>query len=156
MKNRIRQLMEYTGMSQKDFSNKLGISPASLSSIFTGRTSPTNKHVKAIHTAFPNVNISWLLFGEGDMFTHEEAPSPDSFFAPLGEQHSSEPGSESSGTSLPADMSSTLRQNVGRMGQVRMPEMSVEASFFEKQLRKIKEIRVFYDDGTYEAFVPNG
>ena len=42
------------------------------------------------------------------------------------------------------------------MGQVRMPEMSVEASFFEKQLRKIKEIRVFYDDGTYEAFVPNG
>lgn len=44
------------------------MSPASLSSIFNGRTNPTNNHVQAIHRAFPVVNVSWLMFGEGDMF----------------------------------------------------------------------------------------
>ncbi|EJX02105.1 transcriptional regulator, partial [gut metagenome] len=67
MKDRIRQLIDFTQMSQQDFANAIGVSPASLSSIFTGRTNPTNNHVQAIHRAFPEVNINWLLFGEGDM-----------------------------------------------------------------------------------------
>lgn len=66
MKDRIRQIMDDAKMSQQDFAAKLGISAASLSSIFTGRTRPTNNHVQAIHKAFPEININWLLFGEGD------------------------------------------------------------------------------------------
>ncbi len=54
-------------MTQQEFAARLDISPASLSSIFNGRTNPTNNHVQAIHRAFPNININWLLFGEGDM-----------------------------------------------------------------------------------------
>ena len=53
MKERIRLIQEQLGLSQIEFANKLGISPASLSSIYTGRTNPTNNHVMAIHKAFP-------------------------------------------------------------------------------------------------------
>lgn len=66
MKERIRQIMDQAKLSQQDFAAKLGISPASLSSIFTGRTNPTNNHVMAVHRAFPDININWLMFGEGD------------------------------------------------------------------------------------------
>ena len=45
MKDRIRQIMDDAKMSQQDFAAKLEISAASLSSIFTGRTRPTNNHV---------------------------------------------------------------------------------------------------------------
>lgn len=68
MKDRIRLVMERAQLSQQDFARKLEISPASLSSIFTGRTNPTNNHVSAVHRAFPDINVNWLMFGEGDMY----------------------------------------------------------------------------------------
>lgn len=58
MEDRIRQLMEASGLSQKDYAAKLEISPGSLSSIFNGRTRATNNFTKAIHRAFPTVNIN--------------------------------------------------------------------------------------------------
>lgn len=76
MIDRIRTIMEYTKLSQQDFAARLGISPASLSSILTGRTNPTNKHIMGIHQGFPEINVNWLMFGEGDMLTGEHAVSP--------------------------------------------------------------------------------
>ena len=73
MKTRIMQLMKSKGMTQQEFSRATGISPASLSSIFTGRTAPTMKHAEALHRYFPQLNMSWLLFGEGEMFVPSEA-----------------------------------------------------------------------------------
>ena len=57
--------MTREAMSQQDFASTLGISPATLSSILNGRTNPTNNLVQAVHRAFPKINISWLMFGEG-------------------------------------------------------------------------------------------
>ena len=76
MEDRIRQLMEASGLSQKDYAAKLEISPGSLSSIFNGRTRATNNFTKAIHRAFPTVNINWLLFGEGEMFGSSDGLAP--------------------------------------------------------------------------------
>ena len=76
MIDRIRTIMEYTKLSQQDFAARLGISPASLSSILTGRTNPTNKHIMGIHQGFPEINVNWLMFGEGDMLTGEHAVPP--------------------------------------------------------------------------------
>lgn len=41
MKDRIRKVMESQQMTQQEFADFIHISPASLSSIFTGRTRPT-------------------------------------------------------------------------------------------------------------------
>jgi transcriptional regulator with XRE-family HTH domain len=59
MKDRVRQVMTWAKLSQQDFATYLEISPASLSSIFNGRTNPTNNHVQAIHRAFPEINVNW-------------------------------------------------------------------------------------------------
>ena len=74
MRNRIRQIMEDKGMSQKNFANELCIAEATLSGIFNGRTRPTNQTIQAIHERFPEVNISWLMFDEGQPYID----SPDS------------------------------------------------------------------------------
>ena len=68
MKDRIYQVMSRAGLSQKEFANRLGLAQASISGIFTGRSNPTNNHVQAIHRAFPEVSVEWLMFGEGDMY----------------------------------------------------------------------------------------
>ena len=159
MKDRIRQIMEYENMSQQEFSNRLGISPASLSSIYNGRTNPTNNHVQAIHKAFPEIDINWLLFGEGTMFQDD---------VPMGSELTDTPNlntpdvATQSGAEIP-DMfaakgvsSPATVQNVAVHGayprhfRENMPDARVQ----ERVMRKIKEIRVFYDDGTYESFAP--
>ena len=68
MKDRIKQLMESQHMTQQSFSDFIGISSASLSSIFNGRTKPTLNTVEAIRTKFTKINLDWLLYGSGPMF----------------------------------------------------------------------------------------
>ena len=75
MKDRIRQLMEAQHMNQQAFAKFTNIGTASLSSIFTGRTRPTMNHVIAIMNAFPNVNPTWLIKGEGGMMLTEQSSS---------------------------------------------------------------------------------
>ncbi|MDY2634432.1 MAG: helix-turn-helix transcriptional regulator, partial [Prevotella sp.] len=71
MKDRIRQLMEAQRMTQQTFAQFVEISPATLSSIFTGRTKPTLNLVEAIIKKIPSVNLDWLMFGKGSMFADE-------------------------------------------------------------------------------------
>ena len=179
MKERIRQIMESVQLSQQDFAARLNISPASLSSIFTGRTNPTNNHVMAIHRAFPDVNISWLMFGEGTMLAESLITSPD----PVSELSSDSPALECNkntddhinvNSSYPEDTIVRGSQeqpthgmgmaNPERLGTVPSynassfmgnAEFLARAKMFERKERKIKEIRVFYDDGTYESFAPS-
>ena len=74
MKDRIRQLMESQHMTQQTFSDFIGISSASLSSIFNGRTKPTLNTVEAIRSKFTKISLDWLMFGKGPMFTDQCSP----------------------------------------------------------------------------------
>ena len=64
--------MESQHMTQQVFAQFIEMSPASLSSIFTGRTRPTINIVEAIKKKIPNLNTDWLMFGTGEMYA---APS---------------------------------------------------------------------------------
>ena len=58
-------------MTQQVFADYLQQSPATLSSIFNGRTRPTLNIVEAIKTKIPDISTEWLLWGTGDMhITH--------------------------------------------------------------------------------------
>ena len=76
-------------MTQQTFSDFIGISSASLSSIFTGRTKPTLNTVEAIKSKFTKINLDWLLYGQGPMFKNQTAESNSS----TGEAATMTPGS---------------------------------------------------------------
>lgn len=169
MKERIRSLMKSVEMSQQDFANKLEIAPASLSNIFTGKTNPTNNHVMAIHRAFPEVNINWLLFGEGEMYNVEPefdlSSSSDLSLSNSSEQTTVDPSlssfpnlfqGHSSEEQIAKSMSATLRGKRECISQKTSANKYLSnENIIDKPIRKIKEIRVFFDDGTYESFVPS-
>ena len=174
-------------MSQQAFAAKLEISPASLSSIFTGRTRPTNNHVQAIHKAFPGINISWLLFGEGEMYSHPTAKegeekeesgdvNPDERNENSEREdetlrHTEAPVFSSDQTNKYSDQTSKYSDQANRSRHKKtgnwpadMPSSLSPFDFREEIIkeqnrnikkRQIKEIRVFFDDGTYESFVPS-
>ena len=67
MKDRIKRIIESQHMTQQEFAENIKIAPATLSSIFTGRTAPSLKIVDAIKSRFPDISTDWLLFGRGAM-----------------------------------------------------------------------------------------
>ena len=186
MKDRIKLIMESQHMSQQSFADFLGISPASLSSIFSDRTKPTLNTVGAIMAKFPNINVEWLLSGVGEMYKHvdgEKAASgtgqkDDSVQLQLG-LDVDEPGAsyqadglfgpDSRVSPLPAHGQPTrmsgkepvhqpsgfYSQAAGQSSSNRQREtIRTEVKYVDKPSRKITEIRVFFDDGTYETFEP--
>lgn len=137
-------------MTQQVFAQTLGISSASLSSIFNDRTKPTLKHVEAIRNRFPNINLDWLMFGDGPMFLQDK-DSQDQSEAPTTAQ---EPTLDFGGDHPASSPLSPVSPN--SQGVYHTPDIAVrnEVKYIDKPQRKITEIRVFYDDQTWETFVP--
>lgn len=74
MVERFLQLRKTLGLSQEEFSSKLGISRSGYSDIEHRRTPAQERHIRLILSAFPRVSESWLRTGEGTMF-NETPPS---------------------------------------------------------------------------------
>lgn len=154
MKERIKQLMESTHLNQQGFANFLGVSPATINGILKDRSKPTLNIVEAIKNKFPGLSLDWLLYGEGDMYVGESKPT----FTPA-----SLPTTESKPLSGDSD-SSKLNSNPHPSLNFSDPDDGVEdtikkaekvvTKFIDKKQRIITEIRVFYDDQTWESFVP--
>ena len=162
MKDRIRQIMESQHMTQQVFADFIGLAPATLSSIYNERTRPTLSVVEAIKKKIPNISTDWLMFGSGDMYVASSAsPAPaDSLFP-------AEEGGVNGGQIVQNPMldfdqpQSPTPQQVSQapysFNSVKStrPEIErTEVKIIDKPQRKVKEIRVFYDDQTWETFVP--
>ena len=154
MKERILQVKEWTQMNQRDFAKAINISPASLSSIVNGRTSPTNKQVQAIHRRFPEVNILWLLFGEGEMLQTSSDSGSGGTPVQKADIRNTEDRGMSTAEAKPRGSDATPA------GQEPLPEGVIPGQYIiretvkyiDKPQRRITEIHVFYDDGTFETF----
>ena len=152
MKDRIRQLMDAQHMNQQTFANYIGVNTASLSSIFTGRTSPTLNIVNAIKGKFPNVNTDWLLYGTGGMFNLPKVTSS---------------GSASNNT--PSLFDSAIVAEVSCAKEDSKPQFSDDKKsrieFVEAEKnnaskaivqpsKHVVEVKIFYSDGTFETLKP--
>ena len=165
MKDRIRQIMESKHMTQQVFAQFIEMSPASLSSIFNNRNRPTLNVVEAIKRKIPDINTDWLMFGVGSMYTSSAAAaSPSSKSATAVESHiPQESVLDFSDTPSPTPAaevpvltdnrpSATIQANGVRNTRINSPREDIK--IIDKPLRRVTEIRVFYDDQTWESFIP--
>ena len=161
MKDRIRQIMESQHMTQQVFSDFIGVGAATLSSIFNGRTRPTLNIVEAIKKKIPNISTDWLMFGSGEMYL----PEPD--LADTAPSYSKQPGEERiQPQSLMLDfnvaqdpvssppMPSQPSSHFNGVRSTRPETVREEIKYVDRPQRRVIEIRVFYDDQTWDTFVP--
>lgn len=149
MKDRIISLMKNMGMSQKVFAAEICISEGALSSIFSGRTKPTLNTVNNIHERFPEVNMGWLIDGKGEMFN--TAPTDSDKQDSVVADYSA--GVPSGG--IPVQPGFIVQPSVLPQAASPMPFSLEDGKKLDKPIRRIAEIRVFYDDGTFETFPGN-
>ena len=151
-RDRMLQVMQAVGMNAKQFCQEVGISPGTLSNITGGRNKPSLEVVMKIHKACSYVNLPWLLYGEGEMEELANDPiledSAISGVMMLGES----PLFASNGAE-----DCENRKEMELRTPVYAPKEIVreEVKYIEKPARKITEIRIFFDNGTYETFRPD-
>ena len=144
-------------MTQQAFATFTGLSSATVCGILKERTKPTLATVEAINNAFPNINLDWLMFGKGAMFLEDNAEDSNSS-TPQGESAGSEPVLDFGGDNVQPDLFSGGVQHGNRATAGQVSQRGNINVVYNKEAasRKITEIRVFYDDQTWECFVPKG
>jgi transcriptional regulator with XRE-family HTH domain len=68
MNLKIREIIEYYQLSERQFSIKIGVNPTVINSMFKKGNEPSAKVIQLIATAFPEISLDWFVRGEGDMF----------------------------------------------------------------------------------------
>ena len=145
--DRLKLILERVNLTPGNFADKIGVAPATISHILSGRNKyPSAEVMLRLHETFPDIDLNWLLTGEGTLVKDD----PDSMFT----------GSLFGDNLLNATKSTTESENrkensLETAKNVDNPIVKQEIIYKEKPVRKIAEIRIFFDDGTYETFTPN-
>lgn len=148
IKDRIKIIMERENMASGAFAESIGIQQSTLSHILNGRNNPSLDVIMKIHQRYSDIKLEWLLYGQGNMAAEQvTSNSPDGDFIPsLFDENPIIPAGE------PTE--SKNRKEMGLESSQNAPKEIVkqEIRYIEKPARKITEIRIFFDDNTYETF----
>ena len=179
MRERIKEIMEREGMGQSQFADHIGVNRPTLSHILAGRNNPSMEVVMKIHQKFPKINLLWLLDGigsygadevadyRGGALPEEQAPEVDDMpmYAHAEQEQTQQAQSRFYQGELFAENAIFATESTGaaknrREMPLQTPQKApylsdTQIEYARKSLqRKIVEIKIFFDDGTYETFKP--
>lgn len=146
MKDRIALIMKEEQLTAVQFAKETGIQQASLSHILNGRNNPSLEIIKRIHQRFPHINLDWLLYGEGNMIeASKKSPNTTSLFD---DENAVNAADSSENLEYAKEIEVKELQNI--------PKETIKETikYVERPPKKIIEIRIFFDDGTYETLIP--
>ncbi len=152
IKDRIRLIMEKEKIPPRVFAETINVQQSTLSHILNGRNKPSLEVVMKVHQAYTYVDLEWLLYGKGEMLAAignkmEESLSAKSEFQPS--LFDEKPVFATNVANTPEN-----RKEIGINTPINSPKEIVkqEIRYIERPARKITEIRIFFDDNTYEIF----
>lgn len=149
MKDRIIEIIRKEHLTDSQFADKTKIKRASLSHILTGRNNPSLEAIMKIHEAFDYISLEWLLYGKGEMTTKDLSKLPgksrDLFEnIPVDD---SEPAAPPSKKIQDEEVVQAIAAS-----PIQQPTVVQEIKYIDKPQKKITEIRIFFDDSTFEVF----
>ncbi|GLU45091.1 helix-turn-helix domain-containing protein [Allomuricauda sp. NBRC 101325] len=69
--DRVKQVIEHYGLSVSAFADEIGVQRSSMSHLLNGRNKPSLDFVMKLVDSYPEVNLYWLLKGEGEFLVGE-------------------------------------------------------------------------------------
>lgn len=155
-RERLEFLMRCHNLTPSLFADKVGIQRASVSHILSGRNKISLDIVVKINRVFPDASFEWLINGTGA--------------APKGADAPKEEPEQPMLFDTPAVLADAVAEEPKRVSVVQQKAQQQQKSVVAqpKQQRRvanvrniqptndryIKEIRIFYSDGTYETLFP--
>lgn len=157
--SRLKELIRFLNLSDSQFADRCEISRATLSLLLSGKNKKiSDVLLSQIHQTFPEISILWLLFGEGEISLKPHDAKKD-LFSDGDLQLFPDEGSQEEKKSI-----LTPLNNMGNVLQDAVTK-AIDTYFDSKSLslfstsekskpRKVKQITVYYDDSTFETFLP--
>lgn len=160
---------DHTGLSNSQFADRAGIPRPTLSQFLNGRNKRLSDDFTAkLHQAYPELNILWLLFGEGDMVTganikiSEAKYIPDESVEPLQIHDYEDPAPYGTNINPTFAAATTIKQtptesyNEPQQRQsAAAPAAVAAAAAAADPAKRVQYITVFYSDKSYEIFTPS-
>ena len=144
MKDRIEAIMRREHLTPSSFAESIEIQRSTLTHILRGRNNPSLDVVMKIHQRYKYVNLDWLLYGNGNMVNQENSQSD--FQGSLFDENTENASNPTVETEYRKEIASKTPE---------IPAKEVvkeEVRYIERPPRKITEIRIFFDDNTFEIF----
>lgn len=157
IKDRFKMIMERERLTAGAFAESIGVAQATISHILGSRNKyPSTDVILKLHQRYNDINLGWLLTGEGSMSTElnenenenedkDENPISDyPLFAENAKNPTNDAGFDKNRKEMNLELPKTPVKEIVKQ----------EIIYKERPPRKITEIRIFFDDNTYETFKP--
>ena len=148
---RLGEILEYYGISAAAFSDMVAVNRSTISHLLSGRNKPSLEFVLKVLNAFPEVELYWLLNGEGHFPTHPK------------NQNSESPGGMISKNKTGPDSIESQAKNTSLLDRVHNEESmvqgakSIQASAGHSEdldFGTVERIVVFYKNGRFKTYTP--
>lgn len=136
MVNRIKEIIDHYNLSAAQFADRIGVQRSALSHVLSGRNRPSLDFILKIKSEFPELSLDWITLGKGNQFVTNEKVA-----------------NQVKEDTLIPDNSGKLNlftENQHEEDKKSEDNMNMEP----KAHRQVKEIVLFYSDGTFERFIP--
>jgi transcriptional regulator with XRE-family HTH domain len=159
MKERLLQLLDLEQLSPSKFADIIGVQRSSVSHVISGRNKPSYDFLQKTLKAFPGLNASWLMMGEGSMYEQMGRSTSGNLFDPINtaptepnpddiqdnDREVEQPEAAETTKSVPTD---------GQDKTETTTEETFAASVVSVSKKKIVQVMVIYEDDTFRAFTP--
>jgi transcriptional regulator with XRE-family HTH domain len=122
-KERIEAIMQALNLSARQFAAEIHVQPGTISNMMSGRNNPSYEVIKRIMQRYPTLNPEWLIVGIGEMWRTEPGKEPGLFDG-----------------QAPDPKDKAMRTKKEEPQIIAVPP------------KQIKNIVVYYTDGTYQEF----
>ena len=153
IQKRLESVRQYVDMTEPEFAEAINVGRATIANINRGRNNPSLDVVLRTVNRFPDINPVWLLQGEGQMLhtPHTSYSSIDQnddlpLFAPR--ENTKSVGNP---PTMPKESNPQASED---LCQTVKHTLSEAITTLQRPSRRITEIRIFFDDNTYEIFQP--
>jgi len=142
-------IMDREKLTAGAFAESIGVAQATISHILGPRNKyPSTEVILRLHQRYNDINLEWLLTGNGEMSNAPDSSIESGFDYPLFAENPVNPSEETGRTENRKEIALERPENAPK------EIVKQEIIYKERPPRKITEIRIFFDDNTYETFKP--
>lgn len=165
MVNRIQEIIKRYDLTPSRFADQLEVPRSTISHILSERNKPSLEFLQKILDNYPDININWLIRGEGSIFKH----SPDLFSGENTKESAPAASPQQEATLFPAENNKESTQMHDKdkyenlSGEKKKESVGVSAGDEEliyginrkREEKKVAKIIVLYHDNTFDTYYPS-
>lgn len=168
MKERLLQLLDLEQITPSKFADIIGVQRSSVSHVISGRNKPSYDFLHKTLKAFPGLNASWLMLGEGTMYEQmgrkvsgnlfDTPADPTEDLIPA-ENEDTDTGIEKiSHSQTPSNEVPTEVQHAESPVEQESEAISEQTKEIPSepdiQAKRVVQVMVFYEDDTFRTYSP--